>query len=120
MLLVVLIIMLGAIMWLINRNKETPQTENVSSVPAMLYATYKNGQISECLYNGSVVYSAGMNVYDGGGVIVDAQGNTIDTIIGMNGRSENGIAEKITNCTRTYVVEGNIWGFPAVNSLGLK
>ena len=112
--------MLGASMWLMNRNKETPQTENVSSVPATLYATYNNGSISECSYNGSVVYSAAMNVYDGGGVVVDAQGNTIDTIVGFTGRSENGIAEKITNCTRIYVVEGNIWGFPAVNTLGLK
>jgi hypothetical protein len=123
-LLIVLIIILGVNIWLMNKKApvdiSVPVTAGTPSVVSTLYASYKNGVISQCVYNGAVVYSAGMNAYDGGSVVVDAEGNTIDTVLGMTGRSEHGIAENLTNCTRVYVVNPNIWGFPPVNTFNLQ
>ncbi len=124
LLLIVLIIILGVNIWLMNKKApadiSVPVADGTPSVISTLHASYKNGVISQCSYNGVVVYSAGMNVYDGGSVVVDAEGKTIDTVLGMTGRSENGIAENLTNCTRVYVVSPNIWGFPPVNTFNLQ
>lgn len=42
-----------------------------------LYSQYKNGEISECTYNGQTVYSAAINAYYAGSVIFDKRGNRI-------------------------------------------
>ncbi len=83
-----------------------------------LYKIYKNGEISECNYNGELVYAAGLNAYDFGGVIYDKNGNQIGTCNYAWGQPDE-ICGKLEDCETIYRVEDNISGQPAVDKYGL-
>ncbi len=83
-----------------------------------LYKTYKNGEISECKYNGQTVYSAGLNVYDSGSVIYDKDGKQIGTC-NYAWEQADAICGQMTACETIYRIKDNIWGQPAVDKYGL-
>lgn len=83
-----------------------------------LYKTYKNGEISECHFNGDIVYSAGLNAYDAGGAIYDKKGIQIGTCNYAWGLADE-ICGKLEECEAIYRVDDNIWGQPAVDKYGL-
>jgi hypothetical protein len=78
---------------------------------------YKNGQISECVLNGQIYYSAALNADDGGGQTFDVNGNKVGEYQGFTG-IYTGINPE--NCTIVYVVSPNIWGLKALNKYNLK
>lgn len=84
-----------------------------------LYRQYQNGDISECMHKGELVYSAGLNAYDAGGVIYDKKGKQIG-ICNFNEHLVDPICSELTDCETIYMVENNIWGRPAVDKYGLK
>jgi len=83
-----------------------------------LYKTYKNGEISECKYNGQTVYSAGLNAYDAGGAVYDKDGKQIGTCNYAWGQPDP-ICGQLTDCETIYRVKDNIWGQPAVDKYEL-
>jgi hypothetical protein len=101
-------------------SKVTPKpVSSVLSVVKELFKTYKNGSISSCIYNGSTVYVGALNANDAGSTVYDSKGKVIDTVSGMIGKSQNGIAEKLNPCIDIYVVTPNIWGKAGVNKYNL-
>jgi len=83
-----------------------------------LYKDYKNGEINECIYNGEVVYSVGLNAHDAGNAIFDKDGTSIGDCNYAWGTVDN-ICGELQNCEVIYRVEDNIWGTPAVDVYGL-
>jgi hypothetical protein len=83
-----------------------------------LYKAYKNGEISECKYNGATVYGAGLNAYDAGVMLYDKEGRTIGNCNYAWGQPD-AICSQITDCQTIYRVKDNIWGQPAVDKYGL-
>ncbi|GAB2793073.1 hypothetical protein GCM10027275_42580 [Rhabdobacter roseus] len=84
-----------------------------------IYKKYQNGDISECQHNGQLVYSAGINAYDAGGVIYDKNGNTIAGCNYAWGFVDP-ICRELTNCEVIYRVKNHITGEPPVNKYRLK
>ncbi len=84
-----------------------------------LYETYKDGQISECKYNGKRVYSACLNAYDAGSVIYDKDGKQIGRCNYAWGKEVDSICKQLTDNEVIYRVKDNIWGLPAVDKYGL-
>ena len=82
-----------------------------------LYKVYKNGEISECKYNGETVFRAGINAYDAGSVVYDKEGKQIASCYGWG--NDDPICSKLTDCEVIYRVKNNIWGEPAVDKYGL-
>ena len=82
-----------------------------------LYKTYKNGTISECTYEGQLVYSAGYNAYDAGGAIYNEGGSVIESC-NFGWGTVDSICTELHHCEVIYRVADNIWGQPAVNKYG--
>jgi hypothetical protein len=98
-----------------------PTTEN-QAAPITLglkkaFELYKNGQISECILNGQIYYSAMLNAYDGGGQTFDVSGKAVGQYQGFTG-AYTGIQPQ--NCELIYVSYPNIWGLEALNKYNLK
>lgn len=89
------------------------------AVVTKLYQTYKDGVISECLYEGNLVYLTSINAYDAADSIYNAKGENIATCNYAWGVPDK-ICEELGKCERIYVVEKNIWGYPPVNKYNLK
>lgn len=83
-----------------------------------LYKTYKNGEISECKYNGETVFMAGLNAYDAGTVVYDKKGKKIGTC-SYGWGSVDAICNELKGCEVIYRVDKNIWGEAAVDKYGL-
>lgn len=83
-----------------------------------LYKIYKNGSISQCQYDGELVYSAGYNAYDAGGSIYDQHGNQIGTCNYAWGPVDE-ICKELEGCEILYRVENHLTGRPAVDIYGL-
>ena len=83
-----------------------------------LYKVYEDGEISECKYNGQIVYCAGINAYDAGSVVYDKEGKQIGSCIYAWGNVDS-ICRQLTNCETIYRVKNSIWGGPAVDKYGL-
>ena len=83
-----------------------------------LYKVYKNGEISECKYNGETVFCAGINAYDAGSVIYNKKGNAIGSCNYAWG-SVDPICGQLADCKVIYRVKNSIWGGPAVDKYGL-
>ncbi len=83
-----------------------------------LYTTYKNGEISECQYNGQTVYSAELNHYDAETIIFDKNGNLIGSC-NYAFNQVDPICSQLSGCQVVYRIANNIWGQPAVDKYGL-
>ena len=83
-----------------------------------LYKTYKNGHISECMYNGQKVYSAGINAYDAGSAIYDKDGNQIADCNFAWGIPDE-MCKKLEGCEEIYCIKDNIWGHPPIDKYNL-
>jgi hypothetical protein len=83
-----------------------------------LYKTYKNGEISECQYNGQTVYNAGLNAVDAGSVVYDNDGNEIGNCNYGWGNVDS-LCGQLTDCEVIYRIKDNIWGQPAVDKYNL-
>lgn len=83
-----------------------------------LYKTYRSGEISECKFNGALVYSAGLNATDAGNQIYDIDGNKIGNCSYGWGNVDS-ICKQLTDCEVIYRIKDNIWGQPAVDKYGL-
>jgi hypothetical protein len=83
-----------------------------------LYATFKNGEIDECSYNGQTVYSAGLNAYDAGSVIYDKNGKIIGNCNYAYGQFDS-ICGKLQNVVVIYRCKNHITGEPFVDKYGL-
>lgn len=84
-----------------------------------LYEIYQNGEITECKYNGQIVYTAGLNVYDAGSVIYDQDGKRIANC-NYSWQKPEAICGQLSDCETVYRVEDNIWGLPGVNKYRLS
>lgn len=84
-----------------------------------LYNIYKDGEISECKYNGQTVYDAGLNAYDAGSVVYDKKGKVKGACNFAWGNVDS-ICGQLTYCEVIYRVENNIWGLEPVDKYGLK
>ncbi len=85
----------------------------------VLYKEYKDGGISECTYEGEIVYTAGINAYDAPGIIFNADGEEIGECNYAFNRVDS-ICYDLQECTTIYMVKDNIWGEDAVDLYGLK
>jgi hypothetical protein len=83
-----------------------------------LYKSYKNGKISECYFDGELVYSAGLNAYDAGETIYNEEGKQIGTCNYAWGQTDE-ICGELEDCEIIYCVKDNIWGQPKVDKYGL-
>ena len=83
-----------------------------------LYTSYKDGIISECRYNGQVVYSAGINALDAGETVYDKDGKELGKC-NYGWGNVDPICSQLTGCEVIYRVKDNIWGQPAVDKYGL-
>ena len=83
-----------------------------------LYKIYKNGEIKECRLDGGLFYLAGLNVYDGGEVIYDGEGNKVGECNYAFG-SVDPLCSQLTSCEVIYRVEDHISGEPAVDTYDL-
>lgn len=81
------------------------------------FKNYRNGEISECIENGNIYYSAQANMYYAGGQTFDVNGNVVGTYQGFTG-NYTGITPE--NCEKIYAVFPNIWGYPPINKYNLK
>ena len=88
--------------------------KNEQTVKQQLYKTYKNGEISECKYNGQTVYIATLNAYDAGSTIYDKEGKQIG-VCNYAWGSVDAICGKTKDCEVIYRVKDNIWGTAAVD-----
>ena len=83
-----------------------------------LYKVYKNGEISECKYNGKIVFCAGINAYDAGSVVYNKDGKEIG-FCNYGWGDVDDICSQLTDCEVIYRVKNSIWGGPAVDKYGL-
>jgi hypothetical protein len=83
-----------------------------------LYDSYKDGKISECMYNGNKVYSCAINAYDAGSVIYNEDGDQI-AICNYAWGGVDAMCDDLTNCEVIYCCEDNIWGEQQVDKYGL-
>ncbi|MDA9555316.1 hypothetical protein N9R54_03690 [Pelobium sp.] len=84
-----------------------------------LYEIYKNGEISECKYNGEIVYSAGLNAFDAGSAIYNKDGQLI-VVCNYGWGNVDPICKQLTDCEVIYRVGDNIWKLPAVDKYGIS
>lgn len=98
----------------------SPTPTNAPLAVQLIYKKGQTGIISQCEYKGELVYMVGMNAYDGGNTIYNDKGVAIDSVSGFSGKSENGIAEDVTDCKDIYVVTPNIWGKAGVDIYNLN
>lgn len=100
----------------INTPGNTQQNNYQSLVFNKLVAQYKNGMVSECPSNGVMFYTASLNGYDTTTDIYGFDGSKIGSMGGINGNQRQGQTNiDMSHCTRAYVVDHNVWGFPAIN-----
>ena len=122
-LIIIAFLAVGCIAYYLGKNSNSipaPEQDKSGSISAGLkkaYSNYKNGQINECVYEGKLYYTASSNVYDGNGETFDIDGNIVGNHGGFSPTLE-GINPQ--QCERIYVVEKNIWGYPAVNKYNLQ
>ncbi|MBI1185574.1 hypothetical protein GC194_15005 [bacterium] len=92
---------------------------NQTRVLKTLYKTYKNGEISECSYQGKRVYTGSLNAYDAGTVVYDDKGQSIGNCNYAWGQVDS-ICGQLSECAVVYRVKDNIWGGEAVDTYHLK
>ena len=83
-----------------------------------LYKVYENGKITECKYNGEIVYCGEINAYDAGSVIYNKDGKGIGSCNYAWGNVDD-ICSQLTDCEVIYRVKKSIWGGVAVDKYGL-
>jgi hypothetical protein len=89
------------------------------SIPEKLYISYKDGGISECWYEGSVYYSAGLSIVDAPSYIYDSDGNEVAQC-NYFANDVDSLCRKIDSCRSIYICEDNIWGFTPLDVYGLS
>ncbi|KAB1065572.1 hypothetical protein [Salibacter halophilus] len=93
-----------------SREKETTLND--------VFKKYQNGKISECQYNGKLIYVGQLNAYDAGSKVYDNKGNEIGTCNYAWGNIDPVCGQK-KNCEVIYCIKDNIWGEKEVNKYGL-
>ena len=93
------------------------KNDNIDTIKE-LHKTYKNGEISECTYEGKTVYSCGINAYDAGGTIYNKDGEIIGSCNYAWGTPDS-ICGELEDCEIIYRVADNIWGQPHVDKYDL-
>jgi hypothetical protein len=83
-----------------------------------LYDTYKEGELSECKHNGSLIYVACINGYDAPTVIYDQKGEKIGQCSYATGQIDQ-ICHETSDCEVFYRCANHISGQPAVDKYGL-
>ena len=83
-----------------------------------LYKTYENGEISECVYNGEVVYLAGINAFDAGSLVYDTDGNEIGRCSYAWSLVDE-ICNQLTTCEVIYRGDNHISGEPPIDKYEL-
>ncbi len=84
----------------------------------LLYLAYHDGTISECKYEGRLVYCAGSNAYDGGSTIYDASGKQIGSCSYAWGTPDS-MCFRLTDCKVIYRSAPNLQNLPPVDVYGL-
>jgi hypothetical protein len=84
-----------------------------------LFPRYENGEIQQCMFEGKLVYSAGLNAPDAGTEIYDEQGKKIAACY-YSSRQVDPMCEKLSDCEVIYRCENHITGEPAVDKYHLK
>ena len=84
-----------------------------------IYIQHKWSEISECTYNGQMVYSVFDNRYDGGAVVYDDKGRAIAQC-GWAWSVPPWICGHLQNCNVIYRCHGFITGQPFVDVYGLS
>jgi hypothetical protein len=98
---------------------ENKQSENISVGLQKAFSIWKDGYVAECKVDGKTYYMGGVNAYDGGSGVLDANGKGAGSCEGFSGKCE-GVWPESNQCERIYAVYPNIWGYPAVNKYNLK
>jgi hypothetical protein len=93
------------------------KTENDSTLRT-LAKQYENGEISECIFNGAKVYSAGLNAYDAGNEVYDASGKKIGSCYYSTGLVDP-VCNALTSCEVIYRCKDHITKQPPVDKYGL-
>lgn len=96
-------------------NPEIPNVETIK----ILYKTYENGEISECLFEGNRVYPAGLNAYDARSYIYDSSGKLIGSC-NYAWNQVDSICSQLDSCEVVYRVKKNIWEQPGIDKYNLK
>lgn len=92
------------------------KNEKIHAEPlSQLLETYENGVISECMFNGAIVYTAELNTHDAILFIYDMDGNQIGN---CHWAQPDQMCSELKECEVIYRVNNNIWGQPAVNKYG--
>lgn len=89
-----------------------------AAVLEVLYQTYADGEISECVLEGEKVYTGSQNLVDNPTMVYDQQGNQLAECNYAWGKVD-AICEELTNCEVVYRVADHISGNPAVDKYGL-
>ena len=101
------LLIIGLLLTITNCKKD--EIQNLDTLNK-LYEKYEDGEISECKYNGELVYTAQMNVYDAETVIFDVEGNQIGMCNYAPWGTLDAICFELEDCEVIYRVEDNIWG----------
>jgi hypothetical protein len=91
--------------------------DNWSTIKS-LHKTYENGEMSECTLDGEKVYHCGLNAYDAGSSIYNAEGDLIGTCNYAWGTPDS-ICGQLEDCVVIYRVKDNIWGRPSIDKYDL-
>ncbi len=103
-----------------------PETQKQNEVIEKLYGYIsKNGAIEECPSRGMMFYTAAGNGYDTMSFFYNQSGVKIGSSGGFTGAGDGNNSPEFNpsdfkNCTRVFVTEKNVWGYPAVNKYNLK
>jgi hypothetical protein len=83
-----------------------------------IYSEYHEGAINECQLDGKLVYTAQLNAYDAGAIIIDRSGKKIGTCNYGWGPVDS-VCKLLQSCETVYRCKGHISGEPAVDKYGL-
>ncbi len=97
---------------------EKEKNDNNDALRA-LFPRYENGEIQQCMFEGKLVYSAGLNAPDAGTELYDEKGKKIGVCY-YSSRQVDPMCEKLTGCEVIYRCENHINGEAPVDKYHLK
>lgn len=84
-----------------------------------LVKKYDNSTISECRYQGQIVYRVSINVDDGGSFIYDESDSKLMGTCNFAWGNPDQICYELSDCEVVYRNADNLWGMPAVDKFGI-